>query len=105
MQQKKKSVVAEIPDEQTDASGSQVTQFSGILLPFLLKCTTIDGTEINQMYLPLLSKKEQLQELVTFPPLDTPLLLHASLRPSGPPLTTPTGPLLPYPQNSGLAFS
>ena len=64
-------VVAEIPDEQTDASGSQVTQFSGILLPFLLKCTTIDGTEINQMYLPLLSKKEQLQELVTFPPLDT----------------------------------
>ena len=64
-------VVAEIPDEQTDASGSQVTQFSGILLPFLLKCTTVDGTEINQMYLPLLSKKEQLQELVTFPPLDT----------------------------------
>ena len=64
-------VVAEIPDEQTDASGSHVTQFSGILLPFLLKCTTIDGTEINQMYLPLLSKKEQLQELVTFPPLDT----------------------------------
>ena len=64
-------VVAEIPDEQTDASGSQVTQFSGILLPFLLKCTTVDGPEINQMYLPLLSKKEQLQQLVTFPPLDT----------------------------------
>ena len=64
-------VVAEIPDEQTDASGSQVTQFSGILLPFLLKCTTVDGTELNQIYLPLFSKKEQLQELVTFPPLDT----------------------------------
>ena len=64
-------VMEEHPDEQTDASGSQVTQLSGILLPFLLKCTTIDGTEINQMYLPLLSKKEQLQELVTFPPLDT----------------------------------
>ena len=63
--------MAEIPDEQTDASGSHVTQFSGILLPFLLKCTTIDGTELNQMYLPLLSKKEQLHELVTFPPLDT----------------------------------
>ena len=64
-------VMEEHPDEQTDASGSQVTQFSGILLPFLLKCTTVDGTEINQMYLPLFSKKEQLQELVTFPPLDT----------------------------------
>ena len=64
-------VMEEHPDEQTDASGSQVTQFSGILLPFLLKCNTVDGTEINQMYLPLFSKKEQLQELVTFPPLDT----------------------------------
>ena len=64
-------VMEENPDEQIDASGSQVTQFSGILLPFLLKSNTLDGTEINQMYLPLFSKKEQLQELVTFPPLDT----------------------------------
>ncbi len=61
----------ESPDEQTDASGSQVAQFSGILLPFLLKTNTLDGTGINQMYLPLFSKREQLQELVTFPPLDT----------------------------------
>ena len=95
----------EHPDEQTDASGSQVTQLSGILLPFLLKCATVDGTEINQMYLPLFSKKDQLQELVTFPPLDTGRSFYMPLCPSGPPLTTPTSPLLPYPQNSGLAIS
>ena len=63
-------VVEEHPEEQTDSGGSQVTQFSGILLPFLLKSTTQSGTLINQMHLPLFAKREQLHELVTFPPLD-----------------------------------
>ena len=63
-------VVEEHPEEQTDSGGSQVTQFSGILLPFLLKSTTQSGTLINQMRLPLFAKREQLHELVTFPPLD-----------------------------------
>ena len=63
-------VLEEQPEEQTDSGGSQVTQFSGILLPFLLKSTTQSGTLIHQMHLPLFAKREQLHELVTFPPLD-----------------------------------
>ena len=63
-------VLEEQPEEQTDSGGSQVTQFSGILLPFLLKPTTQSGTLIHQMHLPLFAKREQLHELVTFPPLD-----------------------------------
>ena len=62
-------VLEEQPEEQTDSGGSQVTQFSGILLPFL-KSTTQSGTLIHQMHLPLFAKREQLHELVTFPPLD-----------------------------------
>ena len=63
-------VLEEQPEEQTDSGGSQVTQFSGILLPFLLKSTTQSGTLIHQMHLPLFAKREQLHELVAFPPLD-----------------------------------
>ena len=63
-------VLEEQPEEQTDSGGSQVTQFSGILLPFLLKSTTQSSTLIHQMHLPLFAKREQLHELVTFPPLD-----------------------------------
>ena len=53
----KGGVVAEIPDEQTDASGSQVTQFSGILLPFLLKCTTIMELKSTNCTFPSFPKK------------------------------------------------
>ena len=60
------------PDEQTDASGSQVTQFSCILLPFLLKTSTSgrsNSQTINQLHLPLLAKRDQLAPpFATFPP-------------------------------------
>ena len=98
-------VLEEQPEEQTDSGGSQVTQFSGILLPFLLKSTTQSGTLIHQMHLPLFAKREQLHELVTFPPLDMARTFYMpSLLSAWALLGAAQSSLLSYSQDSGLAL-